>query len=69
MESENSKNPMTHVRNMRKRLQEQVDHLRQDIEIIDEPQCKAMFETAAEVLIGLIKAFEDYTEKEESAWQ
>jgi len=27
-----------------------------------------MFETAAEVLTGLIKAFSDYEEKNEAAW-
>ena len=34
-----------------------MDHLRQDVEKVDEPQLKAMFETSAEVLGGLIKAF------------
>ena len=32
---------------------------------MDEPQLKAMFETAAEVLGGLIKAFRDYEHKNE----
>jgi hypothetical protein len=35
----------------------------------DEPQLKAMFETAAEVLGGLMKAFRDYEEKNGSAWR
>ena len=30
---------------------------------------KAMFETAAEVLTGLKKAFSDYEQKNESAWR
>jgi hypothetical protein len=34
-----------------------------------EPQLKAMFETSAEVLGGLIKAFRDYEQKNESAWR
>jgi len=34
-----------------------------------EPQLKAMFETSAEVLLGLTKAFRDYEQKNESAWQ
>jgi hypothetical protein len=45
------------------------DHLRDDLEKVDEPQLKAMFETAAEVLGGLIKAFHDYEQKNESAWR
>jgi hypothetical protein len=46
-----------------------VAHLRQDIGKVDEPQLAAMFETAAEVLTGLIKAFDDYEKKNEAAWR
>ena len=35
---------------------------------IDEPQFKAMFETAAEVLGGLVTAFRHYEDKSERAW-
>jgi uncharacterized membrane-anchored protein YhcB (DUF1043 family) len=58
-----------HTQKMQKRLQEIIDHLRDDIEKVDEPQLKAMFETSAEVLDGLIKAFRDYEQKNESAWR
>jgi hypothetical protein len=54
---------------MRQRLEESGTHLREDIEKVDEPQFKAMFETSAEVLGGLIKAFQDYERKNESAWR
>jgi hypothetical protein len=43
--------------------------MRKDIEKVDEPQLKAMFETSAEVLAGLVKAFGDYEKKNESAWR
>ena len=36
---------------------------------MDEPKFKAMFETSAEVLSGLIKAYEDYDQQVESAWR
>jgi hypothetical protein len=36
---------------------------------LDEPQLKAMFETSAEVLSGLIKACDDYVKKNEAAWR
>jgi len=49
--------PHHHVHKMRGRFAELIDHLRSDIEKIDEPRCKAMFETSAEVLAGLSKAF------------
>jgi len=54
---------------MQTRLQEIIDHLRKDIEEVDEPQLKAMFETSAEVLTGLKRAFSDYEQKNESAWR
>lgn len=62
------RNPRHHTQKMQKALQEIKDHLRDDIEKVDEPQLKAMFETAAEVLGGLIEAFRDYEQKNESAW-
>jgi hypothetical protein len=62
------KNPRHHTQKMQKALQQIKDHLREDIEKVEEPQLRAMFETSAEVLGGLIKAFRDY-EKNESAWR
>ena len=61
--------PLHHTQRMRKRLKETIDHLREDIGKVDEPQLKAMFETSAEVLGGLVKAFHDYELKNESAWR
>jgi hypothetical protein len=58
-----------HTQKMRQRLTETVAHLREDIEKVDEPQLKAMFETSAEVLLGLSKAFSDYERRTESAWR
>jgi hypothetical protein len=62
-------NPLHHTRQMSERFNELRDHLRADIEKVEEPQFKAMFETAAEVLGGLVKAFKDYEEKNERAWK
>jgi hypothetical protein len=63
------KDPKHHTQHMKQRLQETVAHLREDIRKVDEPQLKAMFETSAEVLGGLIKAFDDYEKKNEAAWR
>ena len=41
--------PRHHTQMMQQRLQQTIDHLREDIEKVDEPQFKAMFETSAEV--------------------
>lgn len=69
MASDTDRDPRHHTRKMQARLQETIDHLRADIDKVDEPQLKAMFETAAEVLGGLKKAFSDYEQKNESAWR
>lgn len=69
MQDEQSRDPAIHTRNMRQRFEALRDHLRQDIEKVDEPQLRAMFETSAEVVGGLEKAFSDYDQKNESAWQ
>ncbi len=61
--------PRYHTEKMSKRLQETIGHLRKDIERVDEPQFKAMFETAAEVLAGLVTAFKHYDQRRESAWR
>jgi uncharacterized membrane-anchored protein YhcB (DUF1043 family) len=63
------RDPRHHTQKMQKRLQETMQHLREDIEKVDKPQLKAMFETSAEVLGGLVKAFRDYEQKNESAWR
>ena len=68
-QSTSERDPRHHTPKMKQRLQETMDHLRQDIDKVDEPQLKAMFETAAEVLGGLKKAFSDYEQKNEKAWR
>jgi hypothetical protein len=54
---------------MRQSLKDIADHLREDIGKFDEPQAKAMFETSAEVLDGLVAAFSRYEEKSKKGWQ
>jgi len=69
MTSATDRDPRHHTQKMQKALREIKDHLREDIEKVKEPQLKAMFETSAEVLGGLIKAFHDYEQKNEAAWR
>ena len=61
--------PRHHTQKMKQRFTETVAHLREDIEKVDDPKFKAMFETSAEVLGGLIKAFDDFERKNEPAWR
>jgi len=58
--------PRRHTQKMQKALTEIQDHLREDIQKVNEPQLKAMFETAAEVLGGLTKAVPRLRAKERS---
>jgi hypothetical protein len=69
MPSTSERDPRHHTQKMQQRLQEIMNHLREDVGKVDEPQLKAMFETSAEVLGGLIKAFRDYEQKNEAAWR
>jgi len=54
---------------MKARLEEIITHLREDITKVDDPKFQAMFETAAEVLGGLNKAFDDYEKRNERVWK
>ncbi|WFU34468.1 hypothetical protein QA635_08660 [Bradyrhizobium brasilense] len=69
MASEADREPRHHTQKMQKALQDIRNHLRDDIQKVDDPQLKAMFETSAEVLGGLEKAFNDYEKKNEKAWR
>jgi hypothetical protein len=69
MENKNSSNPMDHTANIKKEFRMLIDHLREDVTKVDDPSAKALFETSAEVLIGLEKAFSDYESKNEPAWR
>ncbi|MBP2442767.1 hypothetical protein [Rhizobium leguminosarum] len=69
MDREDDRNPLHHTEKMKTRLTEMIIHLREDIDKVDEPQFKAMFETAAEVLEGLKTAFAHYEQRGERVWR
>ena len=69
METIASKDPRAYTANVRKEFRELIDHLRHDINKIDEPKAQALFETTAEVISGLDTAFKHYEEKSENAWK
>lgn len=60
--------PRRHTIKMRAALTDLANHLREDVRKIDDPRAKALFETSAEVLLGLEKAFADFEEGDEDAW-
>ena len=61
--------PRRHTMKCRTRMTDLAQHLREDVEKVVDPRAKAMFETAAEVLLGLDKAFADFEEGAEPAWR
>ena len=69
MEDKNTSDPLEHTANVKKELRLLINHLRKDVERLQDPSAKALFEVSAEVLIGLEKAFTDYEQKNEAAWK
>jgi hypothetical protein len=61
--------PLHHAEKIKQRLRETIEHLRHDIDEVDEPKFRALAETSAEVLGGLMKAFDHYETKAEAAWR
>ncbi len=57
------------TRNLKTQMHKLIKDLRADVGQLPDPQARALFETSAEVITGLTKAFDDYEEKEEAAWQ
>jgi hypothetical protein len=47
---------------------DRVTHAREDVSKVY-PKAQALFETTAEVLKGLVKAFDVFEEKREEAWK
>jgi hypothetical protein len=52
---------------VRARLTELAEHLREDIQKVDDAAFKSLFNTTAEVLLGLEKAVASYEEKASNA--
>jgi hypothetical protein len=63
-----SSNPKDHTAKLKEQFKGISLHLREDVEKVDDPQAKALFEVSAEVIDGLYKAFSDYEQKNEKAW-
>lgn len=64
-----SRDPREHTAQLGKALKELSDHLRRDVEKVDDPKAQALFETTAEVLDGLHKAYQDFEMRRETAWK
>ncbi len=61
--------PLTHTAEIKAMLSDAKRRAREGVSQVDDPKAKALFETTAEVLQGLITAFEHYENKSEEAWR
>ena len=62
-------NTRHHTQKLKSQMRDLIAHLRADAGKVSEAKAQALFETSAEVLTGLVKAFDDYEEKNEDAWK
>ena len=69
MKPSSENNPIHHTLKIKAQMRQLIDHLREDVEKVTKPKAQALFETSAEVLTGLVKAFDDYESKSEEAWR
>lgn len=61
--------PRHHTQKLKKMLTDTAAHAREDIAKLSDAKAQALFETSAEVLLGLVKAFEHFEQKNEGAWK
>ncbi len=61
--------PRHHTAKLKQMLSEIIEHARQDVGKVSDPKAQALFETTAEVLSGLEKAFKDFEQRAEPAWK
>jgi hypothetical protein len=69
MKPSSENNPIHHTQKIKAQMRQFIDHRREDVGKVTEPKAQALFETSAEVLNGLVKAFDDYEKKNEAAWR
>jgi len=63
------KDPRHHTPKLKQMLNDTATHAREDVSKVSDPKAQALFETTAEMLKGLVKAFDDFEEKREEAWK
>jgi hypothetical protein len=63
------KDPRHHSLKLKQMLNEMIVRARENISKVSDPKAQALFETTAEVLKGLVKAFDDFEAKREEAWK
>jgi hypothetical protein len=67
LETLETSDPKAHAANIEDALSELIEHMRSDVDRVTEPKAQVLFETAAEVLIGVRSAFVHYRTGAEKA--
>lgn len=63
-----STDPKEHAQNIERYIYELKNFCHEEIKAVSDPKAKALFETTAEVLGGLEKAYSDYQSENLGAW-
>jgi hypothetical protein len=61
--------PRYHSTDIKRMLDDVAQQVREDVGKVQDPKAQALFETTAEVLGGLRKAYDDFEKKNEAAWR
>ena len=61
--------PRHHTIKIRGMLNDVIEHTREDAGKVNDPKAQALFETTAEVLRGLVTAYEHFEQRGEQAWR
>lgn len=61
--------PRHHTIKIKGLLSDVVQHAREDVGKVNDPRAQALFETTAEVLRGLVTAYEHFEQHSEQAWR
>lgn len=61
--------PRHYTAKIKRMLTETMEHARKDVANVSDPKAQALFETTAEVLAGLKKAYEHFEQHTEGAWR
>lgn len=61
--------PRHHTAKLKQMLVDVINHAREDVEKVKDARARALFETTAEVLGGLQKAYDHFEQGNETAWR
>ena len=63
------RDPRHHTAKLKQVLRDVANRAREDLGKVSDPRAQALFETTAEVMIGLQKAYQDFEDRSEQAWK